>query len=87
MTRPLAKSIINLLLKRVIVRTTTIKYYAQFDARLKFYVVVTVVCVCAYVRMRAIRLDGCGSQKRFSEKVEAISERRGDKKSDRLCQL
>lgn len=67
MTRPLAKSIINFLLRRVIVRTTTIKY-AQFDARPKFYVVVTVVCVCAYA-MRAIRLDKVCSQKREGRKV------------------
>ena len=98
MTRPLAKSIINFLLRRVIVRTTTIKY-AQFDARPKFYVVVlrsdgsVRVCVC-------YASDSVGwvcSQKREGRKVllwevkraiSARSERRsGDKKSDRLVSI
>ena len=72
--KTLGKSIINFLLRRVIVRTTTIKY-AQFDARPKFYVVVTVVCVCAYAS------DSVGwvcSQKRERTKSASV----GSKKSD-----
>lgn len=76
MTRPLAKSIINSLLKRVIVRTTTIKY-AQFDARPKFNVVVTVVCVCERFGWMDVQPKAGKDEKCFCGKFEERS-RKGE---------